>query len=189
MADISISRDDVFDLLCKLDVTKSCGPDEVPARLLREGAPWLADPITRLYNLSLHQGCLPRDWTSAHITPVFKKGSKHLVSNYRLISLTCIAVKLLERLVYDNLAQFLTTSNKLSPFQHDFRNRHSCQTQLLESVHEWAQSLDRASSTHVIFTDFSKAFDSVPHQRLLLKLEHIGVRGNLLAWISGFLAN
>ena len=189
MADITISRDDVFDLLCQLDVTKSSGPDEVPARLLREGAAWLADPITRLYNLSLHQGCLPRDWTSAHITPVFKKGSKHLVSNYRPISLTCIVVKLLERLVYDHLAQFLTASNKLSPFQHGFRNRHSCQTQLLESVHEWARSLDRASSTHVILTDFSKAFDSVPHQRLLLKLEHRGVRGNLLAWISGFLAN
>ena len=91
--------------------------------------------------------------------------------------------------MYDHLAQFLTASNKLSPFQHGFRNRHSCQTQLLESVHEWARSLDRASSTHVIFTDFSKAFDSVPHQRLLLKLEHRGVRGNLLAWISGFLAN
>ena len=162
VADITISRDDVHDLLSKLDVSKACGPDELPARLLREGAPWLADPITRLYNLSLYRGCLPRDWTSANVTPVFKKGSKHLVSNYRPISLTCIVVKLLERLVHDHLAQFLITGNKLSPFQHGFRKGHSCQTQLLESVHEWARSLDKASSTHVIFTDFSKAFDSVP---------------------------
>lgn len=189
MADITISRDDVYDLLSKLDVSKSCGPDEVPARLLREGACWLADPLTRLYNLSLHQGCLPRDWTSANVTPVFKKGSKHLVSNYRLISLTCIAVKLLERLLHDHIVQFLIHGSKLSPFQHGFRKGHSCQTQLLELVHEWARSLDKASSTHVIFTDFSKELDSVPHQRLLLKLEQIGIRWNIHVWISSFLVH
>ena len=189
VADITISRDDVYDLLSKLDVSKSCGPDEVPARLLREGACWLADPLTRLYNISLCQGRLPSDWTSANVTPVFKKGSKHLASNYRPISLTCTAVRLLERLLHDHIVQFLTHGSKLSPFQHGFRKGHSCQTQLLESVHEWARSLDKASSTHVIFTDFSKAFDSVPHQRLLLKLEQIGIRGNIHAWISSFLAH
>ena len=61
VADITISHDDVYDVLSKLDVSKSCGPDEVPARLLREGACWFADPLTRLYNISLCQGCLPSD--------------------------------------------------------------------------------------------------------------------------------
>ena len=189
MADISISRDEVCELLSKLDVSKSSDPDEVSARLLREGAPWLADPISRLFNLSLQHGCLPRDWTSANVAPVYKKGCKHSVSNYRLISLTCIAVKVLERLMHNHLVQFLSTGNKLSPFQHGFRKGHSCQTQLLETVHEWALSLDRASSTHVIFTDLSKAFDSVPHKRLLLKLEQVGIRGNIHAWISSFLVH
>ena len=90
MADISISRDEVCELLSKLDVSESSGPDEVPARLLREGAPWFAGPISRLFNLSSQQGCLPRDWTSTNVAPVYKKGCK--VSNYRLISLTCIVV-------------------------------------------------------------------------------------------------
>ena len=67
MADISISCYEVYELLSKLDVSKFSGPDEVPAHLLREGAPWLADPITRLFNLSLQRGCLPRDWTSANV--------------------------------------------------------------------------------------------------------------------------
>ena len=147
MADITISHDDVYDLLSKLDVSKSCGPDEVPACLLREGACWLADPLTRLYNISLHQGRLPSDWTSANVTPVFKKGSKHLASNYCPISLTCTSVRLLERLLYDHIVQFLTYGSKHSPFEHGFRKGHSCQTQLLESVHKWAQSLDKASST------------------------------------------
>ena len=79
--------------------------------------------------------------------------------------------------------------DKLSHHQYGFQKGHSCQTLLLETVHEWAQNLDRASSTHVIFTDFLKAFDSVPHQRLLLKHESIDVRGKLLKWIESFLTN
>ena len=98
--DVLISEEDVYESLCKIDTSKPCGPDEVSGHLLREGAPWLAGPLTKLFQLSLSQGCLPSDWTSANITPVFKKGNKHFLSNYRPISLTCLVVKLLERLVY-----------------------------------------------------------------------------------------
>ena len=73
--------------------------------------------------------------------------------------------------------------------QHGFRSRHSCQTQLLESVHQWAKALDDRSSTHVIFLDFSKAFDTVPHKKLCLKLDFIGIRGKVLTWIESFLSN
>jgi len=74
-------------------------------------------------------------------------------------------------------------------YRHGLRKGHSCHTQLVFSVHEWAKSTDRKASSHIIFLDFSKAFDSVPHRRLLLKLEHIGVRGTLLHWVRGFLSN
>lgn len=134
-------------------------------------------------------GALPHDWTSANVTPIFKKGKKHLVSNYRPISLTCIAVKLLERLIHNHLSDFLTSHNKLSPSQHGFRAGHSCQSQLLETVHLWAKSIDDAKSSHIAFLDFSKAFDTVPHQRLLLKLHNIGIQGSLLTWIDGFLSH
>ena len=130
------------DLLCKLDASKAGGPDEVPARLLKEGASWLAKPLATLLTLSLSQGCLPRDWTSSNITPVFKKGNKHLITNYRPICLTSTVVKLLERLVHCQLTEFLERNNKLSPFQHGFQKGHSCQTQLLETVHKWACCLD-----------------------------------------------
>lgn len=103
----------------------------------------------------------------------YTRKDANTVSDYFPISLTCIAGKVLERLVHNHLVQFLTTGNKLSPFQHSFRKGHSCQTQFLETVHEWALSLDGASSTHVIFTDFSEAFDSVPHKLLILKLEQV----------------
>ena len=87
--DVLISEEDVYESLCKIDTSKACGPDEVPGHLLREGAPWLAGPLTKLFQLSLSQSCLPSDWTSANIT---KKGNKHSLTNYRPISLTCLVV-------------------------------------------------------------------------------------------------
>ena len=75
--EVVISEDAVFEVLCKIDPSKACGPDDIPGRLLKEGAPWLAEPLTQLYNLSLQSGVLPRDWRRANVTPVFKKGDKH----------------------------------------------------------------------------------------------------------------
>ena len=112
-----------------------------------------------------------------------------LLYNYRPISLTSLVGKILEQLILNRINIFLDRQKILHPSQHGFRQGHSCQTQLLESVHLWAESLDCGSSTHIIFLDFSKAFDSVPHQKLLIKLEHIGIRGQILNWIQAFLYN
>jgi len=114
---------------------------------------------------------------------------RHDPRNYRPITLTSISVKILERLIHRKIMNFLNHHNKLSSHQHGFRTAHSCQTQLLESVHHWAQSLDKRSSTHIFFLDFSKAFDSVPHEHLLIKLDCIGVRGAVLKWIRSFLTD
>ena len=168
--------DEVYKVLCRIDSSKACGPDEIPGRLLREGAPWLAEPISKLYSMSLQSKALPRDWKRANVAQMFKRGNKHSPSNYRPVSLTSLVVKCLEHLVYARLSEFLDVNNRLSSCQHGFRRGHSCQTQLLATTHKWAKSLNRGVSTHVIYLDFSKAFDSVPHQRLLMKLDCI--RGN-----------
>jgi len=87
------------------------------------------------------------------------------------------------------MSVFLEASGKLNPNQHGFRQKHSCKTQLLETVHQWANTTNAWQSTHAVFIDFSKAFDTVPHERLLLKLDHVGIHGPLLRWIRGFLTN
>ena len=176
IADVVFDVDEVYKVLCRIDSSKACGPDEIPGRLLREGAPWLAEPISKLYSMSLQSKALPRDWKRANVAQMFKRGNKHSPSNYRPVSLTSLVVKCLEHLVYARLSEFLDVNNRLSSCQHGFRRGHSCQTQLLATTHKWAKSLNRGVSTHVIYLDFSKAFDSVPHQRLLMKLDCI--RGN-----------
>ena len=156
---------------------------------MHEGVAWIADPLSHIFNLSLKSGLLPSDWKCSNVTPIFNKGSKHSPANYRPISLTCITVKTLEHLIHHRISNFLTAHEKLSSSQHGFRAGHSCQTQLLESVRHWAETLNRHSSSHVIFLDFFKAFDSVPHCRLCLKLDNIGIYGSLLRWIKAFLCD
>ena len=95
------------------------------------------------------------------------------------MSLTSLVIKVMECLIHMRLFKFLNDNGKLNSLQHSSRQAHSCQTQLLETIHQLARTLDHGASSHVIFLDFAKAFDSVLHQRLLLKLDHIGVRGEL----------
>ena len=159
--------DEVYKVLCKIDLSKACGPDGIPGWLLREGAPWPAEPITKLYSMSLQSGPLPRDWRRANVAPVFKKSNKHSLSNYHPASLMSLVVKYLDCLVDARLSEFI----KLSRCQRGFHRGHSCETQLLATTHERAKSLNKGVSTHV---DFSKAFDSAPYQRLLMKLDCMG---------------
>ena len=104
------------------------------------------------------------------------------------MSLTCLVVKVLERLIHRQVVRFLNDNDKINASQHGFRKAHSCQTQLLETIHQCMHGL-KTLITHVAFLDFAKAFDSVPHEWLLLKLDHVGVRGELFRWMKAFLSN
>ena len=130
---------------------------------------------------------IPEKWKWAHITPVFKKGSKHEKENYRPISLTSIICLLLERIIKNEIVKHLDANDLFSNDQYGFRAKRSCVTQLLEALEEWTSLLDGGNSIDVIYFDFAKAFDSVPHQRLLFTLNSYGISGKVLQWIANFL--
>ena len=115
---------------------------------------------------------------------MYKKGDKSQPSNYRPISLTSVACKLLEHIIHSNLMKFFEEHNILSQYQHGFRKHHSCESQLITTVHDLVTGLDKSQQIYAILLDFSKAFDKVPRQRLLIKLQHYGVRNNTLKWIQ-----
>ena len=132
-------------------------------------------------------GILPEDWKIGYITPIYKKGNKIKVNNYHPVCLTSVVIKILESIIRDTLSNYLSDNNLLSPNQHGFIPRRSCCTQLLHALNNWTLSLDEHLSTDVVYFDFSKAFDSVPHTRLLLKLQAYGINGQLLNWFKNFL--
>ena len=109
------------------------------------------------------------------------------VDNYRPVSLTSMVVKSLERLIHNHIMSFLYDNKLLCDNQHGFRPLRSCETQLLQLVHEWLSILDERGSVDAVFLDFAKAFDKVSHPHLLLKLQHYEIKGQLLEWISDFL--
>jgi len=110
-----------------------------------------------------------------------------LPRNYRPISLTCTLCKLMELIIKDRLLCYLVSHNLISKHQHAFIQKHSTVTNVLESTHDWALTLQEGHLVDVIYIDFSRAFDSVIHRKLLLKLSCLGVNGHLLNWISAFL--
>ena len=186
---IQFTAKDVFEELISLQYDKACGPDLLPARLLKLGAEFLAPSLAQLFQLSLSSGKLLLDWVSANVVPVHKKGDKHATSNYRPISLTSIVIKVMERIIHRKLVAALVQHNLLNDCQFGFRHKCSTITLLLEAVNDWATSLEQCSSTQCIFLDLEKAFDSVSHPRLLLKLESLGITGDILIWLKTFLTS
>lgn len=189
MPDIEVEETGVKKLLNNIDISKSCGPDGIPSRILKDCSEIISPIYTSLFNQSLKSACLPLDWRTANIFPLHKKGSKALPANYRPISLTSITCKLLEHIVASSIHRHLNLCSILTPLQHGFRANHSCETQLILAVNDWSHSLDKNIHTDAIIFDFSKAFDVVPHQRLLSKLNSYGIGNGTLNWIGSFLCN
>ena len=146
-------------------------------------------PLAHLFRLTLDTGELPSEWKMAYVSPISKKGSRMSLNNYRPVSLTCAVCKVMEKLVRKALMDHLEENDIVTREQHGFVSGRSCITQLLEVMDSWTEVVDEGGSVNVIYTDFQKAFDSVPHRRLMIKVSACGIRGKLLRWIDDFLAN
>ena len=184
---LEIVADGIEKLLRDLNPSKASGPDNIPNKILKECSVELAPLLAALFNQSLTSGELPDDWTTANVTPVFKKGSKSDPSNYRPISLTSVVCKCLEHVIHRHIMFHIEKHQILTDCQHGFRKNRGCDTQLLITVDDIARSVEKGKQVDAVLLDFSKAFDRVPHQRLLIKLKHYGITGNLNKWISNFL--
>ena len=114
----------------------------------------------------------------ANITPVFKKGNRSCPTNYRLISLTSICCKTLEHIIFHSIMEHLQIYNVLIENQHCFRVGHSCQTQLISLVEDLLYAMDNQYQIDIMLLNFTKAFDKVPHRRLVTKLLHYGIGGH-----------
>ncbi len=132
---------------------------------------------------------MPEDWKTAQVAPAFKKGDKCHAVNYRPISLTRVCCEIMEHIICHHVHEHLDDCNILSHLQHGFRSRHSCESQLITTLHDLLWHYDNKSQVDIAVLNFSKAFDTVPHRRLIPKLGHYGMNGKVGAWIAGFLQN
>ena len=187
MKDINIETHGIEKLLKNINTKKACGPDMISNSVLKECAKEIAPVLSHIFQLSIDTGELPKDWRNANVSPIFNKGDRHTAANYRPVSLTCVCCKLLEHIVCRQILNHLEQHNILTSLQHGFRSGHSCETQLITTTNDIMKTFDRKEQTDLVILDFSKAFDTVPHRKLLHKLNHYGIDGKVNNWIKAFL--
>ena len=180
LSDICITENEVFEVLSFLKANKAPGPDNLHSQVLRNCAEVLAKPLFLLFTQSISTGMLPGDWRRANITPILKKGSKVNPENYRSVSLTSQAIKILDTSIRTKIMKFLDDSEIITKCQHGFIKKKSCFTNLLTTLEDWTSTVDQGYTVDIAYLDFSKAFDSVPHPRLLQKLTSYGLCGKVL---------
>ena len=186
--DIEFSASKIESLLRKINSNKACGPDAIHGKILKSCAVSLSTPLSLLFSLSYNTGSIPKEWKVANIVPVHKKGSKDDVENYRPISLTSLIMKTFERIIKEEL--LIRIMPLLDNRQHGFLNAKSCTTNMVSFSDSVVLSINdcKTFGTDVVYFDFSKAFDSVNHDLILLKLKYyFGIDGRLLKFIENYL--
>ena len=137
---------------------------------------------------SLLSGIFPNDWKFARVTPLFKQGEASDLNNYRPISVISVIAKVFQRIVYDQLHNFLSNEDT-STHQSGFRSLHSTVTALLAATDNWAFNIDRGNVNAVAFLHLNKGFDTVDHDILLSKMNLYGIQGIALKWFRSYLTN
>lgn len=182
---IFIDANLVNQYLDKLSNDTFPGPDGIPEFILKNCSSALAAPLSSLFNQSISSGIFPTIWKNAFIRPTHKKGPKNDVANYRPIAkLSCIP-KVFELIIFDSV--YSHCSSLLIPNQHGFVKHKSTITNLVESTSTFINNMEAGFQTDVIYTDFSKAFDILPHSVILLKLKKLGFPEYFLKWINSYL--
>ncbi|XP_071504566.1 serine/threonine-protein kinase 31-like [Diadema antillarum] len=187
---VEITVGDVYKRLVSLNPSKAPGPDGLYPVLLKETALVSCGILHHIFSMSLRLGSVPSSWKCAHITPIFKAGDRSSPENYRPVALTSIASKLLESLVVNSIDRHVGLHCPITPLQHGFTRGKSCVTQVLHLTNEWLHSMDGPHSCLVdaLFLDFKRAFDKMPHDRLLRKLLlQYNITGNLWLWIKSLM--
>ena len=163
------------------------GPDSIPAFLMRDCAIIFGYPLTLIFNSILKNCQFPDLWKYSKVCPIYKKGNKFDIKNFRPISVICNFCKVLEILLHDRIYHSINT--KISVHQHGFMKGRSTTTNLFCVTQYISESLDVHSQTDVVYTDFSKAFDRLDHRLLLDKLDKIGLSYSLLHLFKSYLTN
>ena len=186
--DIYFSPSRVRALLADINTNKACGSDEIPGMVLKMYSESVALPLSIIYKLVYNTESLPLEWEMSSIVPIFKKGDSKEVSHYIPISLLCIASKIMERIIHEEIT--LKVMPLIDQRHHGFLPNRSYSTNLLQLTDDVAQSLHKNIGTDIIYFDFAKAFDTVGHDIILRKLKQkFNINGRLLKFLQNYLAH
>ena len=186
---LAITPEEIKIEISNLKIGKAVGPSNIPVSIFKILKGALSEPLQMIFNASFLTGIVPDWFKLGRVIPVFKKGSQVSLSNYRPISLLSIFNKLLEKLVFNRLSNYLEKRELIYSKQFGFRSRHSTVHAVLSIIDKVQKAIEDREYSCGIFLDFSKAFDTVNHAILLTKLEFYGIRGIVKDWFTSYLRN
>ena len=188
--------DDIdFDILSVANTLKalpnknSSTHEDISYKILRNCYDIFAPTLCELFRISLDSGDIPEEWKHSTIIPIFKNGNKSHIQNYRPISLTSTTCRVFEKILSSEILKFFMKNNLFSQHQFGFIPKRSTTTQMISILNKWYEGLLNNQNTDIIYFDFQKAFDKVPINYLLNKLQFYGIRGKIHRWIKNFLYN
>ena len=184
-----VDEKEIKSMILQLNTSKSCGPNSIPSKLLRDNVDVFSSPLKHIINLSFEEGCFPHLLKLANVCPIYKKKCKKKCENYRPISLLSNLSKLFERAMHTRLYEFFEKSNLFYDLQFGFRKKNSTIHALLDIVENIRENLDKKTFSCGVFIDLEKAFDTVNHNILLEKLQFYGIHGNNFLWFTSYLSN
>ncbi len=192
--DFVINVDEVYNLLNSLDMTKATGPDNISNIFLKKCALGLAKPLCIIFNLSLKIGAFPTKWKLANVAPIYKnKGDRKLCNYYRPISLLPCVSKVLEKILFSHIYEFLRINRIIAPNQSGFTPGDSAIMQISHIIDKMTTLMDKGHEIIALFLDLAKAFDVVWRKGLLFKLDRVGIRDSsqckLLSWFRSYLSD
>ena len=171
----------------KLQTNKACGPDNIGNTILKN-LPSLSNSLLLVFQAALNKGYFPTYWKVSEVIPIYKDENRAQIENYRPISLLCNVSKVFEKLIFNEIYEIVNPV--LDNSQHGFRRHRSVVTQLLLFLDLLYKEFDQKDNElFVLYLDFKKAFDSVPHDKLLKKVEELQIGGNLLKLIASYLSD
>ena len=180
---------EIENIISTLKPSKATGPFSIPTSLLKTLKMVISYPLEILFNHSFATGTVPKQFKLAKVIPIHKNGSVFAVSNYRPISLLSNFNKIIEKLMYNRLINYLGKLSIISDNQFGFRSKHSTIHALLLPTDKIQKAIDKGTYSCGIFLDLCKAFDTVNHNILLTKLEYYGIRGVAHAWFTSYLSD
>lgn len=178
---------DVVEAIRKLSSSAGPGPDGIESKFIKLASSVISSPLAVLFNMSFTTCDVPSAWKASKVIPLHKGGDMQNVNNYRPISIINCVVKLFEKIIFDQISNYLTRNNLLSQYQSGFRKHFSTTSALLKFTNDVFNSFDNNMCTGAIFLDLTKAFDLVDHYLLLDKLHAFGFSSSTLLWFNSYL--
>ena len=179
------SEEEVYQALLKLKNKMTSGPDCIPAFILRDCANIFKSPLMLIFNMCLNSGVYPSLWKQSSICPIYKKGDKKQIENYRPIALLCNFSKVFEILLHKSIMRHV--QSYISPLQHGFVKGRSTETNLCLFTQFLSDTIDTGHQVDTVYTDFSRAFDRIDHFKLINKLNSFGLCDRLLDLMKSYL--